>query len=374
MNAALKFSEHLRKYLLLYVFLVIFLALLVGYYNVGFFKAHKVEVKNAIILLAIATLYPSMIQLRSEKFRSELKGKIRETVLALLFIFLIAPLLAMGLAGFLPNKELAIGYVAANTVPASSASIAYVLLAEGNIEFATLLAILSIVGALVAVPVCVGFYARSIAVNLPIAVLGESIALALLTPFILGQLTRHYAVKGKARRILKSPNVNMQCKRIVLELDSLNGIVRVENIVKHVEDALECIETKISKRMKPYLSMATMLSMLTLIFLLIANKAFLLIEKPILACEIIGLQLVVYGVLIASIIAVSKLLKLSYRDHMGMVFIAITKNQSVAAAISVMAIGAAAAIPAALIPAIQPIVAIVYIAIAPMLRKLLTYR
>jgi ACR3 family arsenite transporter len=311
--------------------------------------------------------------LRAERFGSELRGKVKETILGLLLIFGLAPLLAIFLAGYIPHKEISIGFVAANAVPASSASIAYVLLAEGNIEFATLLAIISIIGALGAVPAYVGLYAKSIAVNLPIGVLGESVAIALLTPFILGQLTRYYLVKMRARRLLKTPDVELECKKmlhgVLMQSDPPEDIIH--KLFQNIEDALECIEGRISKSIKPYLSLMTMISMLILISLLIANKAFLLISKPVLAGSIIGMQLVIYAIIISTTILASKALKLSYEDHMGTIFIALTKNESVAAAVSVLAIGAAAAVPAALVPAIQPVIAILYLSLAPWLRRYL---
>ncbi|MEB3846073.1 MAG: bile acid:sodium symporter [Desulfurococcales archaeon] len=363
----LRLAEHLREYLLLYVILSIVIALPIGYYNAGFFKTHKPVVKEIILTLAILTLYPSMVQLKSEKFGSELKSKVKETIVALIIIFIIAPLTAMYLAGFITHKSVAIGFVAANSVPASSASIAYVLLAEGNIEFATLLAVISIIGALFTVPAYIGWFARSVAVNVPLKVLGESVGLALLTPYILGQLTRIYIIKMRARKILKQKNGGFPCTRErVIE----GNRISIAEIMSHIEDALECIEGKLGKAVKPYLSLSTMITMLILIGFLIANKAYLLIEKPGIALQIIGFQLVIYAVVIASLIAVTLLLRLTYEDHMGMAFISITKNESVAAAVSVMAIGSAAAIPAALVPAIQPVIAILYLAAAPLIRRI----
>ncbi len=372
-GTALRLAEHLRKYLLVYVVLVILLALPVGYYGGSFFKANKVLMKNMILSLAIITLFPSMIQLRSERFVSELKEKVKDTVIGLIFIFGVAPGLAMLFARFISNQQISIGFVAANSVPASSASIAYVLLAEGNIEFATLLAVLSIIGALIAVPAYVGFYASSVSVSLPIAVLGESVALALLTPFILGQLVRYYAVKVRAKSVLRNPEIELPCKTIEIA-DPEGKPLGIEEVIQRMEDALECIEGRISKKLKPYLSLTTMLSMLFLIAVLIANKAYLLITKPQIALLTIGSQLAIYAVLITAIIATSKTIRQSYEDHMGLAFIAMTKNESVAAAVSVMAIGSAAAIPAALIPAVQPVVAIAYLAAAPFLRKFLGSR
>ncbi len=362
---ALKLAEHLRKYLLLYVIIAIILALPIGYSAAGFIKTHKPLMKNMIITLAILTLFPSMVQLKLEKFGSELATKKLETIIALIIIFGVGPLTAMLVAGYLPNKPISIGFVAANSVPASSASIAYVLLAEGNIEFATLLAIISIIGALGVVPAYVGLYARTVSVSVPVTVLGESVALALLTPFILGQLTRYYLVKRRAKKVLRSTEIELPCKKIETHLSGL------EEALSHIEDALECIEGKIDKKIKPYLSLWTMLAMLFLVGTLIAAKAGLLVKKPMLAADILGLQGIVYGAVIASVIAVTKLMHLSYEDHAAITFISLTKNESVAAAVSVMAIGAAAAIPAALVPAIQPVIAILYLWALPYLGKAL---
>ncbi|MCE4617155.1 MAG: bile acid:sodium symporter [Desulfurococcales archaeon] len=360
-----KLSSHLREYLLLYIILVILLAIPIGYKSATILETHKQQMKNVILTLAILTLFPSMIQLRSEQFGSELASKKLETLIALIIIFIAGPVAAILLAGLLPSKPVSIGFVAANSVPASSASIAYVLLAEGNIEFATLLAIISILGALVTVPGYIAFYAKSISVTVPIDLLGKSVGLALLTPFILGQITRYYLVKRRARKLLGDDNVKLPCKKTHIEKASL------EEALAHLEEAQECIEGRIGKAIKPYLSIWTILAMLLLIGTLIAVKAGLLIKKPFLAAEILGFQGIIYAVIIVSLIIATKLLKLSYEDHSAMAFIALTKNESVAAAVSVMAIGATAALPAALIPSIQPIVAVIYLAALPALRNAL---
>jgi len=125
------------------------------------------------------------------------------------------------------------------------------------------------------------------------------------------------------------------------------------------------------KRIKPYLSIWTITFMLMVTGVLIANKASLLISKPSLARYIISAQRVIYATIILSVIVASKVLNIEYRDHMAMVFISLTKNESVAAAMAVLAIGPTAAIPAALIPAIQPLVAILYISVAHIIKRIL---
>ena len=342
MVSAARIAAHLKKYLVFYVILAILIALPIGYYNASYFKAHKETIKNIILSLAIGTLLPSMIQLRSEKMGKELRFKLKETVVAMIIIFVITPLLAILFASHIGNKVIGIGYVAANSVPASSASVAYVMLAGGNIELATVLVILSILIALFAAPTYVALYAQSVHISLPVTVLVKSVMIALLFPLILGQIIRYCFITRKAKKLAQASG-----------------------------ERLEFTENKIMKKIKPYLSIWTVTFMLALIGVLIANKAKLLIQNPGLALYIISAQLIIYMTVIVSIIIASKALNIRYRDHMAMAFISLTKNESVAATMAVLAIGATAALPAALIPAIQPLVASLYISIANTIKRIL---
>ncbi len=361
MKKLMKIANHLRKYLLAYVFFVIIIALPIGYYNTHYFETHRNIIKNAILFLAIGTLLPSMIQLRAKELGKEIRLKWKETIIALTIIFLVAPATAIFFANHISSKTIGIGYVAANSVPASSASVAYVMLAEGNIELATLLVFLSVIIALFASPLYVGLYAQSVHVSLPIIVLAKSVTIALLIPLILGQLIRYYFITMKARKII----MNSEEKKIL----QYQREIRKTTIKE--EKVLERLENNISKQLKPILSIWTIVFMLILISLLIANKANLLISKPELAAYIIFAQLCVYTIIILSVLIASILMKIRYKDHMAMAFISLTKNESVAAAMAVIAIGSTAAIPAALIPAIQPIVAILYISASPTIKKIL---
>ncbi len=353
-----RIAAHLKKYLMVYVILVILIALPIGYYNAGYFKAHKEMIKNVILSLAIGTLLPSMIQLRSEKMGKELRSKFKETIVAMIIIFIITPLIAMIFASHIGNNVIGIGYIAANSVPASSASVAYVMLAGGNIEFATVLVILSIFIALFAAPTYVALYAQSVNISLPITVLAESVIVALLLPLILGQIIRYYFITRKAKKLARISKGSLKSM-------GKNTLHDDEGKTK------EHIENKIMKKIKPYLSIWTITFMLALIGVLIANKAGLLISKPSLALYIITAQLVIYATVILSVIIASKILNITYRDHMAMAFISLTKNESVAATMAVLAIGPTAALPAALIPAIQPLVAVLYISLSQTIKRVL---
>ncbi|MEB3691801.1 MAG: bile acid:sodium symporter [Caldisphaeraceae archaeon] len=352
----IRLASHLRKYLLFYVLLVIAIAIPLGYHYAWFFKAHVQQMKILILSLAVSTLYPSMVQLKGEEMGPGVKARVKETIIGVILIFIVAPFMAMLSATYISYRLVAIGFVASNAVPASSASIAYVMLAEGNVELATVLAIISIVGAVGIAPLYVGLYARSVSVSLPVSLLAESVAIALVLPLVLGQLTRYFLVKRRAKGLLRDERISFPCKKITNS---------------KMKETTKCIEGKISANIRPYLSLATMVFMLLLISVLIANKAGLLIRKPTIAVDIIIAQFIVYAVIISLLLAISKAVRMKYEDHMGIIFIAMTKNESVAAAMAVMAIGPVAALPAALVPTIQPVIAIAYIAAAPFIASFL---
>ena len=262
MVSAARIAAHLRKYLIAYVVLVVLIALSIGYYNAYFFEVHKGIIKNVILSLAIGTILPSMIQLRSEKMGKELRSKPKELIITAVIIFIITPLLAMLFANHIGHRIVGIGYIAANSVPASSASVAYVMLAGGNIELATVLVILSVLIALFAAPTYVALFAQSVHVRLPITVLAQSVIIALLFPLILGQIIRYCFIIRKAKKPTQTSSGDLGVR--------------------------ERLEDKIMKRIKPYLSIWTITFMLTLIGVPIANKARLLISKPSLALYIIS--------------------------------------------------------------------------------------
>ena len=128
----------------------------------------------------------------------------------------------------------------------------------------------------------------------------------------------------------------------------------------------------VEKTIKPHLSLATMLSMLALVFVLVLNQATTIIAKPALAILIIVYQSVVIAALLSLSLFASKLLKVSYEDHQALALISMTKNQSVAAAMAVTAFGPRSALAPALIPIIQPVLAVAYLQAESWVRKLLS--
>lgn len=324
----LKLSMHVRKYLLLYTVIVLILGILIGYPIRNFVTKNKTFLKNLILTFAILTLYPSMIQLRTGRLARSFKNH-KPIITTVGYIFILAPLLSFIAAFLFNNPQISLGYIASNVVPASSASVGYVLIAGGNIELATVLVIISLVGAIPIAPFYLSLYGQLTSVSVPIDKVLMSITYALIVPFIAGQLTRYPLIRKEGKEF-------------------------------------------VDKELKPYLSLATMVSMLILIFLLITGKAGIIVTKPMVAGEILGAQSIIILTILGTSVFLSKITKISYEDHQAVAFISVTKNESVAAVITTLALGGAATLPPAMIPAIQPVLCIMYLHIDRVVKNTLS--
>ena len=292
-------------------------ALPVGYYTSGFTAANKSLLSNLVIFFAILTIYPSMVQLKTEGLAKSFRSW-RQILVSLIYVFVLSPIIAFGLAPTIGNSQIGVGFVTANIVPASSSSIGFVLITGGSIELATVLAVLSFVIAIPAIPFFLSLYASHVSTAVPITPVLMSVVYILILPFIAGQLTRF------PLRRQKGPEF-------------------------------------VNKTIRPYLSLATMVSIFALIFVLVYKEAAVMVDKPQIVGEVIGYQSAIMIGTLAVALAVSRSMRLSYEDHQAVAFISVTKNQSVAAAIATMALNPVSAIAPSIIPLIQPVIANVYI-------------
>lgn len=271
------------------------------------------------------TIYPSMIQLKSEGFAKELKSW-KPIVVSLSYVFVLSPLIAF-ILGPKIGDSIGTGFVVSNIVPASSASLGYVLIAGGSIELATALAIVSLIVSIPAIPIILGLYGSQASVSIPVEPIMMSVLYILILPLIVGQITRYLLLRWRGPVV-------------------------------------------VNKGSWKYLSLATMISMLVLIFVLVDKEAPVIVSMPQIVGYLIGYQsAIIIGILALSII-VSRIMHLSYEDHQAVAFISVTKNQSVAAAIAVFALSPEAALAPAVIPMIQPILAIMYIHLEKSIKKI----
>ncbi len=321
-------SEHLRKYLIVYTLLSVTVAILIGYYTRTFTAVNKGLFSDLVVIFAIMTIYPSMIQLKTEGFAKELRSW-KPIVVSLIYVFALSPTIAF-IVGPTLGTSIGTGFVVSNIVPASSASLGYVLIAGGSIELATALAIVSLVVSIPAIPLILGLYSSQASTTVPVEPIMMSVVYILILPLIVGQITRYLLMKWK-------------------------GPVTV------------------NKSSKKYLSFTTMISMLALIFVLVDKESSVIISMPQIVGYLIGYQsAIILGILAISIL-VSRIMQFSYEDHQAVAFISVTKNQSVAAAIAVFALNPEAALAPAVIPMIQPILAIIYIHLEKAVKKLFEF-
>lgn len=321
-------SEHVRKYLIVYTILSVSVAILVGYYTREFTAANRGLFSDLVIFFAILTIYPSMIQLKTEGFAKELRSW-KPILVSLIYVFALSPFIAF-MVGPTFGASIGTGFVVSNIVPASSASLGYVLIAGGSIELATALAIVSLIVSIPAIPLILGLYSSQASASIPVEPIMMSVVYILILPLIVGQITRYLLIR------LKGPaTVNISSKK--------------------------------------YLSLTTMISMLALIFVLVDKEASVIISMPQIVGYLIGYQsAIILGILAISIL-VSRILRFSYEDHQAVAFISVTKNQSVAAAIAVFALNPEAALAPAVIPMIQPVLAIIYIHLEKAVKKLFQF-
>jgi len=322
-----KVAEHVRKYFIWYTIVVILLAVFTGPRNSPLLSMNKQSYSILVEILAIATILPSMITLKLRELTKVAKMW-KETVLSLAYVYIVTPLLSWLLSLMIDNKMIALGFFAANIVPSGSSALGYVMLASGNIELATVIVILMIPLCFITMPAYLALYASVTSVKVPIAGILESLAIVLLTPLFVGQLIKYYLVKAKG-------------------------------------------ESYINKELSPHLSLSTLITILLLIYVLIAKKSLFILSKPWIATEIIIFLTVLILVTIPILIFIDKSLGIHYSEHQAITFTVITKNASIAAAIAASSLGGGlAAVPAGLVPSVQPVLAVVYLHMEEYVRRI----
>jgi len=324
-----KVAEHVKKYFIYYTVIVVLLAVFTGS-KVSLITSMSNQSYSLLVeILAIATILPSMITLKLEEITKAAKMW-REILLSLAYVYIITPLFTWFLSSMFNNKMIALGFFIANIVPASSASMSYVLLASGNIELATVLVILVLLASFVTIPGYLALHSSITSFKIPITEIVYSLVIVLITPLVIGQLIKYYLSKVKGY-------------------------------------------SYINRELSPYLSLSTQLSMLVLVYVLIARKALFILSNPWIGTEILIFQSILILVSISVLIFIDKLLGINYSEHQAITFTVITKNASIAAAIASSSLGGSLAlVPAALVPAIQPVLAIAYLHMENYVKKIFT--
>ncbi len=307
--------DNLDRYLPVYVALSMVLGFLTG--NHVNLRPYHQYLKILNMVVVISMIYPMMINLQIGELRESAKLW-KQLLIALTMGLVLSPLLMYGatlLTGrfiHLPPK-LALGLLLAMVVPCSSMSIAYTGFTKGRIELATIIVALSFTLAIITVPGWLKIFASSYHVPISSWLLVKTIIIVVITPMILGILTRRW----------------------------LTSRLGDEGF----------------KRIKPAFPSISLMGMYTIVFLIFMEKAGMIAKHP----SIVGVALipltVYYTTALLIMTVVDRVSGISYRDHMAITFTSVGKNEGTAMAIAL----AAGAGMMAIAPAVTPILQIPFL-------------
>jgi len=326
MHMFFKLANNLKKNLLWYSLIAIAVGWALGLAFPGFAKAHKEGLSNLTTVLVFLMIYPMMINLNLERIPKVLKEP-KPVLLSLVYNFALTPVVAFLLVkGFIHDPNLALGFLLVMLVPGSSMSIGYAGLAGGDLEVATVALGVNFLLIPIMLPLWIKLLGSAYNVPVPLSLLLRTVFIVLILPMFLGDLTRRLLTRklGKER---------------FLELKPLFGSI----------------------------TMSTMLLLVGLIFFM---KAQLLLSKWTLLVELAIVNTVYMLIMLGVITWLDRVLGLSYKEHMGIAFLSVGKNNGTAIAIATLAFQPLVAIPAATLPIFQIIFLILYLKLAERVRCL----
>jgi len=196
MDLAKKLAESLRRYMLLLTMVTALVAVIVGSSAPTVTKVPPSTFKGVVMVLAAATIFPSMILLRGERLGPTLK-QFKHVLIVVFYAYALSPLLAYLLSSLISSPEIKLGFLVANTAPASAASLGYVMLAEGNLELATANVFTLVVLGIVLIPAYLYVYASMMTLSVSIVEFVKPVLAVLAVPLLVGQLVRRYLIRRR---------------------------------------------------------------------------------------------------------------------------------------------------------------------------------
>ena len=269
------------------------------------------SVPNAISLGVpiglFAMMYPAMTNVRlgevGDAFRSP-----RQLGVVLLFNYLVAPFLMLGLANvFVTDPELHTGLVLYGLAPCIAMVIIFTFLAKGNTPMALVFVALNSVAQMLLIPV----YARLLIgnVNFDVLVVAESVVLYLGLPLLLGVLTRMAVTRRGG------------------------------------EAAME--------RLKPGLNALSILGLLFTLIVMFSLKGDLILERPGIVLEMAIPMTLFFAVMFFVVLFIGSRLRFPYRDAVAVAFNSTGRDFEIAIAIAITAFSPTVALATVVGPLIE---------------------
>ena len=325
MKRIARMANHLKDQLLWYALGAIVLGWVLGLIFPAFVKSNQGWLNTLVTVFVFFMIYPMMVNLDLTKIPGVFR-KPKPIIMTIVYNFVITPILSvLFVLLFIHNKDIALGFMLVMLIPGSSMSLGYTGLVEGSMEIATVAMGVLFVLIPFLLPLFLSLLGNAYNVSVPLGLLIQTVIIVLIVPMIAGDLTRRGIVRAKGK-------------------EAFNKV----------------------KPLFSFVTMATMLLMVALIFML---KATSLLKEWHTVVNLALVTFVYLAIMFVLMTFLNKLLKINYQEHMAIAFLSTGKNNGTAIAIAMLAFSPLVAIPAAILPLFQIIFSIGYVYMAKTIRR-----
>ncbi len=319
-----RFSGFLKKYLPLFIFIDIVLALSTGLLFPSFVSFLRFLIPYGMFMM----LFPMMMGIVIEELKLVAKDK-RILLISIIINFVVSPLIAyfwakLFFVGFDP--KFIVGWILKLTVPCSAMMVAWTGLSKGKTETALVIQVVSFLVAIFAIPLWM------------ILLVGEYVPVDFL--FI-------------AEKILW-----------IIVLPLIAGI-GVRELIIHRRYGKEIFKNDI----KPFLPPISSIGMYLVIFIAISGEAAAILSNIHLIWILILSIFVVYALLFVLSIIISKKGGISYENAIAIGFATTAKNHGITLALALSAFGGLSVLPPSIVPMLQVLLMLGIWKISPKIKE-----
>lgn len=278
---------------------------------VGFLTGILIDtssLKQLILPITMLMIYPTMIGFKTKEVLSFSHGKLLITAMFLNFLVIPALAYLLGTQFLLNDPQLFAGLAITALLPTSNMTIAFTMLAKGNVPASIKMTTFGLLAGSFLAPwylyLMVGKY---VPVNILTTV--KTIALVILIPLVMGMLTYHYLIKRYSQEYFQ-------------------------------------------KQIKPYLPAASSWGMILIIFISISMSAQRIASHLDIFAVAFSIQVVFYAInYIIAVLVGRKLFE--EKDSLTLVFSTVLRNLSISIGLAATAFGSNAALMVSLAFLIQ---------------------
>jgi len=303
-----KFSKFLKKYLPLFIFIDIVLALTVGIIFPSFASSIKFLVNYAMFVM----LFPMMMGISIEELKLVSRDK-KILLISIAINFTLSPIIAYLWARYfftgLDPKFIA-GWILKLTVPCSSMMVAWTGLSKGKTETALVIQVVSFIIAIIAIPLWMTLLVGSY-VSISFIFILEKIFWIVVIPMLAGIATRELFIHKKyGKEVFKND-------------------------------------------IKPFLPPISSIGMYFIIFIAIAGEASVILENLHLIWILTISVFIVYPFLFLLAIWISRKFGISYENAIAIGFGSAAKNHGITLALALNTFGGLSILPPSIVPMFQ---------------------